>query len=102
MKRTLMNISIDKASKVLAIVTGIFSALICIPMFFYSYFTTRDPGAFFFLIVPLIYLVLGYIFALIYVWTCNMALRWVGGIDYTTIDSDNKDKLAVESVPKEP
>ena len=42
--------------------------------------------SFFMILLPVLYLVLGFIFTAIAAWIYNLVASWVGGIEFTTIE----------------
>ena len=44
------------------------------------------PGLGILVLFPFLYLIFGFIFTAIAAWVYNLAARWVGGIEYTSIE----------------
>ena len=94
MKIRIVRVSPHQNAKVFGILMGSMTLIAAIPMFFVmlSIPTGVDrngnpmapPPAWLALLLPVVYLIMGYLMAIIGCWLYNLVARFVGGVEYET------------------
>ena len=90
MKKQIVNVSIGQTAKVAAALYFVISLpLVAIMML--SMLVTGQGGLsmFFMILLPVFYVVFGFIFTAIFVWLYNLVAARIGGIEYTTVEVGN-------------
>ena len=84
MRKRIVRVSPIQAGKVLAVLYGILSVPVALIMIIASSFGGGHGGVsiLFSLAIPVIYVVLGFIFTLIAAWLYNVVAKWTGGIEF--------------------
>jgi hypothetical protein len=85
MKQQRVRIPLHQNAKVQAIIMAINALIILIPMFLMAYFTAAPQGrqgAFILLLMPIVYLALGYIVVAIGCAIYNFLFKYIGGIEF--------------------
>ena len=89
MKKELKSIKVYQSSKVTAILGFVLSALYALPLALYTMFYTQDKGAaVVFFLLPVVYLIFGFVlYAFIY-FLYNQVAKIFGGIEMEFIDKE--------------
>lgn len=91
MKKQIISFAPFQTAKVMALLYLLISlpfvVLISIAMSFAP--GPRPPIGMMFIFLPILYAVFGFIFTVIGTWIYNFVAKQVGGIEYTTIDTEN-------------
>ena len=91
MKKQIVNISPFQTAKVIALLYLVIS-LPFVVLFAITFSFSPNPKApmmGMLIFMPIIYMVFGFIFTIIGAWVYNIVAKWVGGIEYTTSESEN-------------
>lgn len=86
MKQQIERLSPHQNAKVFGVLMAVGSLAFVIPFFLVALFavpTEQAPPAWFILLFPLIYLVLGYLMVVVACAIYNFMFRYIGGIEYT-------------------
>jgi len=87
MKKQLLRIAPFQFAKVLAVVYFLLSLPIVIFMGLISQFGPHpQPLSGGIVLMPIFYLVFGFIFSLTGAWLYNLVAKWIGGIEFVTIE----------------
>lgn len=91
MKKQIVSISPFQTAKVMAVLYLIMSLPFVLLMGVTFSFAPgpKPPMAGMLIFLPVFYTVFGFIFTLIGAWIYNLVARWVGGIEYTTSESEH-------------
>ena len=91
MKKQILNISPVQTAKVVAILYFVISLPIIILMILFLSVMpgSKAPAIGAMLALPFIYLVVGFLFTLFGAWVYNLVAKWVGGIEFTTSETEN-------------
>ena len=86
MRKRIVHVSPIQAGKVCALLYAIISVPFVLIMVVITALSKGKGGlAFLFeLVIPIIYLVLGFIFTVIGAWIYNLVAKWTGGIEFET------------------
>lgn len=90
MKKQITRISPVQTGKVMALLYFLMSLPMVLFMFIaYSHAPGPSPfmGGTLFL-MPVFYLVFGFVFTVVGAWVYNLVARWVGGIEFTTSEAE--------------
>ena len=94
MKKQIIRFSPFQNAKVLAVLYFVIS----IPFALLMMLMPTPPGAgwmrMFYIAMPIVYLVVGFIFALIGCWVYNLVAPYVGGFEFTSTEVANGDPIA--------
>lgn len=88
LKKQIINISPLQTAKVFAVLYFLMSIPFIVIMFI-SFLSAPDGVSLpvgFLILMPFLYLILGFIFTVIGAWVYNLVASWVGGIEYTSIE----------------
>ena len=88
LKKRIVHISALQAAKVSALLYLVISIPIVALMALGS-MTSSTPNKipiFILVLMPILYMVVGFIFSAISAWIYNLIAKWVGGIEYTTVE----------------
>ncbi len=93
MKRQIKRLSPHQNGKVFGVLMALSSLVFVIPMTLaFSLMPTPQgqsgPSAFFFVLFPILYLVMGYLMVAVGCLIYNFAFKYLGGIEYETIDGE--------------
>lgn len=87
MKKQIIRVSPFQTAKISALIYLLVSLPLVAFMAISFAFSPMPPmGAGFLLLLPILYMVLGFIFTAIGAWVYNLAAGWVGGIEYTAVE----------------
>ncbi|WP_041741054.1 DUF3566 domain-containing protein [Collimonas fungivorans] len=91
MKKQILSISPVQTAKVVALLYFAisFPIFVLMSLFFLIVPGTKAPMMVPMLVLPFIYLVVGFVFTVIGAWVYNLIAKWVGGIEFTTADIEN-------------
>lgn len=91
MKKQIINISPFQTAKVMAVLYLIMSLPIVLLMALTFSFAPgpKPPMTGMLIFMPIFYMVFGFIFTLIGAWVYNLVAGWVGGVEFTTSESEN-------------
>lgn len=90
MKKQIINISPIQTAKVFAVLYFVLSLpLVGFMAISFSFAPGPKPGFGFLILFPFIYLIFGFIFTALGAWVYNLVAKWVGGIEYTSISTEN-------------
>lgn len=91
MKKQISSISPFQTAKVIALLYFAisFPIFVLTSLFFLIIPGTKAPMMVPMLVLPFIYLVVGFVFTAIGAWVYNHIVKWVGGIEFTTSDIEN-------------
>ena len=91
MKKQILSISPFQTAKVMAVLYFIMSLPFILLMgATFSFIPgSRPPMVGMLIFMPVFYTVFGFIFTLIGAWIYNLVARWVGGIEFTTSESEH-------------
>ena len=90
MKKQIINISPIQTAKVFAVLYFLMSLpLIGLMAIMFLLSPAPKPVLGFLIIFPLLYLIFGFVFTALGAWVYNIAAKWVGGIEYTSISLEN-------------
>tara|TARA_Y100000588_G_scaffold118056_1_gene129192 strand:- start:13280 stop:13570 length:291 start_codon:yes stop_codon:yes gene_type:complete len=80
--RVLKRVGIVSASKVFSVTVGLIVIPVCV-LIGLILITTTDPGAGIgvMLGIPILYLIVTFLYSLLATWIFNIALKWTGGIE---------------------
>ena len=80
--RVLKRVGIVSASKVFSVTVGLIVIPVCV-LIGLILITTTDPGAGIgvMLGIPILYLIVTFLYSLLATWILNIALKWTGGIE---------------------
>jgi hypothetical protein len=86
MKIRIERFSIHQNAKVFAVIMAVSSLVFVVPLFLFASMRSPRPAGFpgglFFLLLPLIYLVIGYIGIAIGCWVYNLLAKITGGLEF--------------------
>ena len=87
-KKRIVRVSPVQAGKVMAVFYGIFSIPFVLIMALIALAGKNPAGlsVLLVLLLPVLYLVFGFIFAVIAAWLYNVVAKWTGGIEFETIE----------------
>ena len=86
MKKQIINVSPFQTAKVLALLYFLMSLpFIGFMAIAFSFSPAPKPPLAVLIVFPFFYLIFGFIFTVIGAWVYNIAAKWVGGIEYTSI-----------------
>lgn len=90
MKKQIVRISPLQTAKVMAVLYLIMSLPLMLLMAasFSLAPAPKPPVAGMMIFLPVLYTVFGFIFTIIGAWVYNLAAKWVGGIEFTTSESN--------------
>ena len=87
MKKQIIRVSPFQTAKISALMYFIVSLpFVAFMAISFAFSPMPQMGMGFLLLVPIIYLVLGFIFTIIGAWVYNLVAGWVGGIEYTAVE----------------
>ena len=89
MKKQIIRVSPFQTAKISALIYLLVSLPLVAFMAISFAFSPMPPmgmGIGFLLLLPILYLVLGFIFTIIGAWVYNLAAGWVVGIEYTAVE----------------
>ena len=90
MKKQIINVSPIQTAKVFAVLYFLMSLpLVGIMVITFSFSPGPKQGLGFLILFPFIYLIFGFIFTALGAWVYNFVAKWVGGIEYTAISTEN-------------
>lgn len=87
MKQQIERLSPHQNGKVFAVLTAAGSLLFLVPFFMISFASAPEaarPPLWFFAVLPVLYLVIGYIMVAVGCWLYNLLFPFIGGIEYTS------------------
>lgn len=90
MRKQIKSISPLQTAKV----TAVLYFVISLPFVLFMFITmSMIPGARFpmsgmMLLMPVMYMVFGFVFTLVAAWVYNLVAGWIGGIEFTTVEID--------------
>ena len=90
MKKQISRISIHQTSKVISLIYFVVSAVVCIPVGIFGLISTGNMESLFMVIVPVVYLVAGYIMIAVVSWVYNLIAASFGGIELTLQDIEEE------------
>jgi hypothetical protein len=82
MKKQISRISVHQTSKVMSFIYFVLSAIICIPFGIFGLVSTGDMQSLFMLVVPVFYLLFGYVMMALCLWIYNLIAASFGGIEF--------------------
>ncbi len=90
MKKQITRISPVQTAKVMALLYFLMSLPMVLFMFaIYSHAPAPRPFmAGTLVLMPVFYLVFGFIFTVVGAWVYNLVAKWVGGVEFTTAEAD--------------
>lgn len=90
MKKQIIHISPIQTAKVLALVYFLLSIPLVASMFTGYFMGPAAPRPSIFILVgmPIMYLIFGFVFTAVGALIYNFATKWIGGIEYTTVDKE--------------
>jgi hypothetical protein len=93
MKKQIKRLSPHQNGKVFGILMALSSLVFVIPFAFAFSFMPMGqgqggPGVFFVIALPILYLVMGYVMVAVGCLIYNFAYKYIGGIEYETIEGD--------------
>ena len=86
MHKQIVKLAVHQSSKVVAILHFLVGFIYLIPLVLLLYFSTGDASFFGYLILPFVFLVLGYIGYVIIFWLYNLVAGSFGGIEIELSD----------------
>ena len=88
MRKRIVRVSPVQAGKVMAVLYGIISVPIAVIMVIASAFGSGHGGVsmLFALVIPVLYVVFGFIFTVIAAWLYNIIAKWTGGIEFDSVE----------------
>jgi uncharacterized membrane protein len=92
MKQRIARLSPHQNAKVASIVWAVSSLIFVVPVSLVPFFTTppeeRGHGLFFgfFLFMPVVYLIMGYVFTVFASWVYNRLVKYIGGFEFEVED----------------
>ncbi|MFZ3087796.1 MAG: hypothetical protein WA123_07000 [Methylotenera sp.] len=90
MKKQIINISPIQTAKVFAVLYFVLSLpIVGLMAVSFSFAPGPKPGFGFLIFFPFIYLIFGFIFTALGAWVYNLVAKWIGGIEYTSISTEN-------------
>jgi len=91
MKKQLVRLSPFQFAKVLAVLYFLISIPFVAFMWLMSQFGSHPQPFFsgFLLLMPLFYVIFGFVFSLLGAWLYNVAAKWVGGIEFITTEKND-------------
>ncbi|MES2048005.1 MAG: hypothetical protein V4447_06375 [Pseudomonadota bacterium] len=91
MRKQIKSISPLQTAKVMAVLYFVISLPFVLFMFISMSMIPgpRFPMSGMMLLMPVMYLVFGFIFTLVGAWVYNLVAGWIGGIEFTTTEIDN-------------
>jgi hypothetical protein len=90
MKKQIIHISPIQTAKVFAVLYFLMSLpFIAMMSIMFSFSPAPRPAMGFLIVFPFLYLIGGFIFTAIGAWVYNIAAKWVGGIEYTSVSIEN-------------
>jgi len=90
MKKQIINISPFQTAKVFAVLYFVLSLpLVGFMAISFSFAPGPKPGFGFLILFPFIYLIFGFIFTALGAWVYNLVAKQIGGIEYTSISTEN-------------
>lgn len=91
MRKQIKSISPLQTAKVMAVLYFVISLPLILFMFISMSMLPgpRLPMSGMMLLMPVMYLVFGYIFTLVGAWVYNLVAGWIGGIEFTTVEIEN-------------
>lgn len=96
MKHRISRFEPHQNAKVVAVLMAVGSLIFVVPLFLFallfapSELRSSDGSAFMFVLVPLFYLVVGYLMVLVACALYNFLFRYVGGIEFEASDPDTR------------
>ena len=92
MKQQIARLSPHQNAKVAAVVWAVISLIIVVPLALIPLLVSPQAhgspfAGYFFLIMPVVYLVFGYIFTVFACWIYNFLVQYIGGFEYEARDS---------------
>ena len=89
LKKQIVRISSLQTAKVFALLYFVISIPLVVIMAIAAMVSPapHEPPVFFLILLPFCYLIFGFIFTIIGAWVYNLIARWVGGIEYTSVES---------------
>lgn len=89
MKKQIINISPFQTAKVFAVLYFVMTLpFIALMAIMFAFSPNHGPGLGFLIVLPFAYLIFGFIFTVIAAWVYNLVAGWVGGIEYTSITTE--------------
>lgn len=90
MKKQIINISPFQTAKVFAVLYFLMSLpFVALMAVTFSFSPAAKPALGMLIVFPFIYLIFGFLFTALGAWVYNIAAKWVGGIEYTSIEIEN-------------
>lgn len=90
MKKQIINISPIQTAKVFALLYFLISLpLVGFMAISFSFSPAPKPALGFLVLFPFMYLIFGFIFTALGAWVYNIVANWVGGIEYTSMPTEN-------------
>lgn len=90
MKKQLLRIPPVQFAKVLALVYFLISLPLMVFMWLLSQFGPHpQPFSGWFLLMPVFYVIFGFIFSLTGAWIYNLVAKWIGGIEFVTVEKND-------------
>ncbi len=90
MKKQIINISPFQTAKVFAVLYFLMSLpFVALMAVTFSFSPAPKPALGMLIVFPFIYLIFGFLFTALGAWVYNIAAKWVGGIEYTSIEIEN-------------
>ena len=91
MKKQITSISPFQTAKVMAVLYFVISLpFVLIMGVAFSFASGQKPAMTGMLVLmPVLYMVGGFIFTIVGAWVYNLVAKWVGGIEFTTSESEN-------------
>ena len=90
MKQQVERFSPHQNAKVFAVLMALSSLVFIVPFFLIAYATApaqAQPPVWLFVLMPLMYLIMGYLMVAVGCWLYNVLFPYVGGIEFTTRSS---------------
>lgn len=90
MKKQIVNVSIAQTAKVAAALYFVISLPLVAIMILSTLVTGQGGlGMFIMVLLPVFYVIFGFIFTAIFAWLYNLVAARIGGIEYTTVEVGN-------------
>lgn len=90
MKKQILSFSPIQTAKVFALLYFVMSIpLIGFMAISFAFSPAQNPGIWFLVAMPFIYLIFGFVFTAVGALIYNLVAKWVGGIEYTSSVIDN-------------
>jgi ABC-type multidrug transport system fused ATPase/permease subunit len=84
MKKQITSISAVQTAKVFAVLYFLMSLPFVIMMYLMTSFSHSPFPAFMVIVMPIAYLLIGFIVTVIGAWVYNVVANWIGGVEYTS------------------